>query len=433
MFLVLEKLMQYVWQHRLWMPQAMLTVDGRKIQVIDPGRLNTDAGPDFFNAKVKIDGEMWVGNIEIHVRASDWFRHHHDTDSAYDNVILHVVEKDDMPVRRANGEVIPQLCMPCSAQFSEEYSRLVGSAASELPCAQEISLLPSIYITDMISTLGYERLYSKVERIESLLSRLAGDWNEVCYVLLARSLGFGVNSDAFERLALATPLKVLAKHSDSLTAIEAMLFGQSGLIDNAPDDDSYVATLRNEYNFYTQKFGLKPPTTLGWKMARMRPQNFPHRRIAVLAAMIEGGFSYASKMMTAKSVDEVKQLFKVELSGYWSTRSSFNAPGGGRVTNGLSESSIDILIINAVVPMIYAYGRLQGDEAACNRAVEMLQALKPERNSVVELFTRAGIKCNDAFTSQALIELRRNYCETRKCLYCRIGHRMLARHARKRV
>jgi len=263
------------------------------------------------------------------------------------------------------------------------------------------------------------------------LNRLSGDWAEVCYVLLARSLGFGVNSDAFERLALATPLKIMSKHSDSLTAIEAMLFGQSGLLNSAIQDDSYVATLKTEYDFYANKFGLKQPSSLGWKMGRMRPQNFPHRRIAVLAAMIEGGFGYASKMMNAKSVDEVKALFEVNLSGYWANRCSFNAQGGGS-SRGLSESSIAILIINAVIPVIYAYGRLSNDEAACNRAVEMLQSLKPERNTIVELFTRAGIECKDAFTSQALIQLRRQYCETRKCLYCRIGHRMLALRARKR-
>lgn len=423
--------MQYVWQHRLWVSQSMFTVDGRRVQVLDPGRLNTDAGPDFFNAKVKIDGEMWVGNVEIHVRASDWFRHHHDKDEAYDSVILHVVEKDDMAVRRSSGEVIPQLCMPCSAQFSEQYNRLVGSAASELPCAREIASLPSIYLTDMISTLGYERLYSKVERIEGLLGRLGGDWSEVCYVLLARSLGFGINSDAFERLALSMPLKVLLKHSDSLTAIEAMLFGQSGLLDDAPGDDSYVSTLKTEYDFFANKFGLRRGQPLGWKMARMRPQNFPHRRIAVLAAMIEGGFDYASKMMTAKTVDEVTGLFNVTLTGQWARRCSFGSEGGGS-PRGLSDSSITILVINAVIPMIYAYGQLRNDAGACARAVEMLQSMKPERNSIVELFTRAGMPCKDAFTSQALIQLRRCYCETRKCLYCRVGHRMLAMHARKR-
>lgn len=419
--------MQYVWQHRLWVSHSMVTVDGRKVQIIDPGKLNSDAGPDFFNAKVKIDGEMWVGNVEIHVRASDWYRHNHDKDVAYDNVILHVVEKDDMLIRRSNGDIVPQLCMPCSAQFREQYDKLVGCAASELPCSKEIESLPSIYITDMISNLGYERLYTKVARIEELLSRFSGDWNEVCYVLLARSLGFGVNSDAFERLAISTPLKILEKHSDSLTAIEAMLFGQSGLLDVAPSD-GYVSTLRNEYNYYAHKFGLEQPKSLGWKMARMRPQNFPHRRIAILAAMIEGGFSYASEMMNAKNIDDVVRLFKLELTGYWSHRSSFNAASGGGV-NGLSNNSISILIINAVVPVVYAYGKISGDENACNRAIEMLQSLHPEKNGIVELFTRAGIECKDAFTSQALIQLRREYCETRKCLYCRIGHRMLAKKA----
>ena len=425
----MEKLMQYVWQHRLWLSEDMITVDGRKVQVIDQGRINTDAGPDFFNAKIKIDGEMWVGNVEIHVRASDWFRHQHNNDEAYDNVILHVVAKDDVPVFRSNGELIPQLSMPCSTQFREQYNRLVGSAASELPCAKEIEMLSPIYITDMISTLGYERLYSKVERIENLLNRLSGNWNEVCYIMLARSLGFGVNSDAFERLALATPLKVLEKHSDSLTAIEAMLFGQSGLLEKASYDDGYVSTLKTEYDFYAHKFGLKPPMSLGWKMARMRPLNFPHRRIAVLASMIEGGFGYASKMMLAKNLDEIRSLFNIELTGYWSQRSSFNSSNGG-TPKGLSDRSIDILIINAVVPVVYAYGKLLGDDDACNRAVEILMSLKPERNSIVDLFTRTGIECKDAFTSQALIELRRQYCETRKCLYCRIGHRMLARHAK---
>ena len=427
----MERLMQYVWQHRLWVSQSMFTVDGRKVQVIDPGMLNTDAGPDFFNAKVKIDGETWVGNVEIHVRASDWYRHGHDKDVAYDNVILHVVEKDDMAVKRSNGDVIPQLCMPCSAQFSEQYMRLVGSAASELPCAAEIASLPSIYLTDMISTLGYERLYQKVERIEQMLARFNGDWNEVCYVMLARSLGFGINSEAFERLALSVPLKVMEKHSDSLTAIEAMLFGQSGLLDDAPKDDTYISMLRTEYEYYAHKFELKRPLSLSWKMARMRPQGFPHRRIAVLASMIAGGFNYASTMMTAKNVDEIRALFEVELSGFWTHRCSFKSEGGGS-RRGLSENSMSILIINAVVPLIYAYGQLHDDSEACERAVKMLQSLKPERNSIVELFARAGIKCGDAFATQALIQLRREYCETRKCLYCRIGHRMLALKARKK-
>ena len=421
--------MQYIWQHRLWVQQDMHTVDGRAVQVIDPGRLNTNAGPDVFNAKVRIDGEMWVGNIEIHPRASDWFRHHHDKDEAYDSVILHVVGKDDMPVHRRNGELIPQLRMPCSPKFSEKYHELVGKASTELPCATEIQEIPTIYLTDWISTLAHERLYRKAERINSLLERFHGSWQETCYVTISRSLGFGINSDAFERLALATPLSFMLKHSDSLLSIEALLFGQSGLLDDAPTADAYTLRLKEEYQFLANKFNLNRPQCLGWKMARIRPGNFPHRRIATLAALINGGFSLTTSILEAKDEASARDIFNVELTGFWAQRYSFN-PTSARSPKALSDSSVTILLINAVIPLMYAYGLSRNDTAMCDRAISLLQSLKAEQNSIVELFVKAGIKCPDAFTSQALIQLRREYCETRKCLYCRIGHRMLARKAK---
>lgn len=422
----MEQLMQYIWQHRLWVQQDMHTVDGRSVQVIDPGRLNTDAGPDFFNAKVRIDGEMWVGNIEIHSRASDWFRHQHDKDNAYDSVILHVVGKDDAAVYRCNGELIPQLRMPCSPRFTEKYHDLVGRASTELPCATELREIPSIYITDWIATLAHERLYRKAERVKSLLERFHGSWQEACYVTIARSLGFGINSEAFERLALSVPLSFMLKHSDSLLSVEALLFGQSGLLENAPADNAYTQRLIEEYRFLANKFNLRQPQPLGWKMARIRPGNFPHRRIATLAAMIHGGFSITSSILEVTDEAAARQIFDMTLTGFWAQRYSFN-PATASSAKALSDSSVSILLINAVIPLIYAYGLSRNDTAMCDRAIALSQSLKPERNSVVELFTRAGIKCPDAFTSQALIELRREYCETRKCLYCRIGHRMLAR------
>ncbi|MBQ9077107.1 MAG: DUF2851 family protein [Muribaculaceae bacterium] len=421
----MEKLMQYVWQHRLWLQQDMRTVDGRIVQVIDPGQLNTGAGPDFFNAKVKINGEIWVGNIEIHVRASDWMRHGHDKDPAYDSVILHVVGKDDIAVRRSNGETIPQLRMPCSPDFSSRYSELVGQAATELPCSTIISLLPEIYLTDWIATLAHERLYNKVDRINNLLQRNAGDWEETCYITLARCLGFGTNSDSFERLALSLPLRFMGKHSDSLLSIEALLFGQSGLLDNAPSDAPYVTRLITEYRFLAGKFSLRRPENLGWRMARMRPPNFPHRRIAMLATLIHGGFRLMSDIISATDETSASNLFRRKLTGYWATHYNFG-PTRARQPLALSESSLSIILINTVIPLTYAYGVSRGDNTICDRATTMLQSLKPERNSIITLFDRAGIKCPDAFTSQALIQLRREYCEPRKCLYCRIGHRMLA-------
>ena len=251
--------MQYIWQHRLWPATDMFTVDGRKIHVIDPGRLNTDSGPDFFNAKIYIDGRLWAGDVEIHVRATDWHRHGHD-------------------VTRPDGQTIPQMRMPCAPDFHIRYSQLVDAPAASLPCASHIAKLSRLHLSDWMSSLAYERLYAKTDRIDTILSRLSGDWESACYITIARALGFGINGDPFERLALSMPLNIVGKHSDSLIAIEALLFGQSGLI--APSDDPYVCQLQREYAFLCHKFGLKAPQSLGWKMARMRPANFPHRRIA---------------------------------------------------------------------------------------------------------------------------------------------------------
>lgn len=417
--------MQYVWQHRLWTQAEMRTVDGRAVQVIDPGRLNTDAGPDFFNAKIAIGGRTWVGNVEIHVRASDWFRHRHDADRAYDSVILHVVDRDDAVVRRPSGEPVPQLCMPCTPDFHQKYHRLVDSAESDLPCRCHIAEMPRLYLTDWLGALAYERLHSKVDRVYALLDRYSGDWEETCYNVVARCLGFGINGEPFERLAASLPLMFIGKHSDSLTSIEALLFGQSGLLDDAPAADAYVARLQREYEFLSHKFGLRRPGHLGWKMSRMRPGNFPHRRIAILAAMLYGGFRMMSRLLAVSSDEDAFTLFSPQVTGYWAHHYNFGTPQGKEL-GGMSRSSLSVMTVNAVVPLMYAYGTSHGDTALADRSVDLLHSLAPERNSIVDLFASAGIKCRDAFDTQAVIELRREYCEKRKCLYCRIGHRMLS-------
>ena len=194
----MEKLMQYVWQHKLWDNSLMATNDGRRVKVIDPGRPNSDAGPDFFNAKVEIGGELWVGNVEIHTRATDWHRHGHDKDKAYDSVILHVVEKDDAPVTRSNGERIPQMVMRCSPHFYDSYANLVGNSASSLPCAAMIKEIPPLTITQWVESLAFERLNDKVQRIMSLYDTFCGSWQDICYVTIARSLGFGRASRIFQ-------------------------------------------------------------------------------------------------------------------------------------------------------------------------------------------------------------------------------------------
>ncbi|MCM1483812.1 MAG: DUF2851 family protein [Muribaculaceae bacterium] len=422
----MEQLMQYVWKHRLWHPSGMTTVDSRAVRIIDPGQLNTDAGPDFFNAKISIDGHVWAGDVEIHVRASDWHRHKHDGNKAYDSVILHVVDYDDTFITRTNGEVIPQMRMPCDPDFHHYFRTLIGRADIDLPCLSTIQAMPPMYITDWIDALAYERLYEKADRVEGLLKRLGGDWEGVCYVTLARALGFGINGDPFERLALSTPLRLIGKHSDSLIAVEALLFGQSGLLEMPQAlTDSYACSLMREYKYLSHKFGLAQPESLGWKMSRMRPPNMPHRRIATLAAILHGGFRMLSRMLDITSVDMAEELLSVPLTGYWDSHYTFGAAAASSPTR-MSRTSVTGLAINAIVPLMFAYGRTHDDQSMTDRAVSLLQALPPERNSVVELFNRAGIRTRDAFSTQAVIQLRRSYCQQRKCLYCRIGHRYLS-------
>lgn len=423
--------MQYVWQHRLWLQSDMHTVDGRNVQVIDPGFLNNDAGPDFFNAKVNIDGKMWAGNVEIHVKASDWHRHGHDSDPAYDTVILHVVDRDDAVVRRRDGEIIPQLRMPCSGDLNAFYMSLVNRATVDLPCVDTIASLPPMHVNGWIDALAYERIYEKVDRILALLERFAGDWEQTCYVTLARCLGFGKNNDAFERLALAVPLSFVRKHADNLQAVEAMLFGQAGFLE-AKIADEYYSGLQREYEFMALKFGLKRPESLGWKMSRMRPATLPTRRIALLAALLSSeGFRMLRRIISAKDLDSACNLFIPELSHYWKYHYTFGAPQPASMVS-LSRSSAMIIVINVVVPLMVAYGNVHSDTELTDRAAELLQSCPAEHNSVVALFEQAGVKARDAFTSQALIQLRRKYCETRKCLFCRFGHRMLSTAAIRR-
>lgn len=425
----MEKLMQYVWKHRLWRSEDMVTNTGKKVRVVDPGLLNTDAGPDFFNAKIEIDGHMWVGNVEMHYRATDWKRHHHDSDKAYDSVILHVVAKDDAPVRRTNGELIPQLVLEVSPQFNADYASLVG-ATIEVPCATKIKQVPHLTIVEWVEGLAFERLHGKVERIHQLLDSFNGSWEDVCYVTLARNFGFGINNDAFERLARRTPLRLLGKHSDSALQIEALLFGQAGMLDaQKPGMDSYYNQLCTEYAFLSNKFQLTPMEKESWKLFRIRPQNFPYRRIAMLAQFIEGGFRMMNRILEAEGEKEMRALFEVELSGYWTKHYTFGKPNE-RATATLSRSSIDIILINTVAPLLYAYGELTGNYEMTDKAIKLLEDLRAENNSIVSHFVAYGIDCPDALTSQALVQLKREYCDARKCIYCKIGHHLLSKAAR---
>ena len=424
--------MQFLWQHRLGVATDSVTVDGLPVRIIDQGRLNTDAGPDFFNASVQIGHETCAGNVEIHVRASDWYRHHHDTDPAYDSVILHVVQVDDMRIPRKDGSLIPQMVMKCTPDAARRCNSLVEFAPASLPCTQTIRSLHPIYLTDWITALAMERLFKKSERIQAIVADTGGHWEGAAYITLARALGFGLNSQPFEQLALALPLRTLLKHRDSDEAVQGLLFGQAGLLPSAPVADPRVELLRREYEFMCHKFGLKAPDGVVWRMARTRPQNFPHRRIAALAAMVIDGFTVASQVCYVENLEQARALFDVQLPYYWRHRYGFGEAHDPVSTGAFSRASVDVLVINVVVPLLYVYGSRYGEASKQDLAVELLEQLPAERNSITRLFAEAGVECRDAFTSQALIQLWRAYCEPRKCLYCRLGHQFLSQKAKYR-
>ncbi|MDE7153403.1 MAG: DUF2851 family protein [Muribaculaceae bacterium] len=420
----MEKFLQYAWQHKLFPAEGLKDTAGNPLRVLSPGWINRDAGPDFFNAKIIIGSQEWVGNVEMHINASDWYRHEHHRNPAYDSVILHVVEHADREVTRPDGAKIPQLELAVTHQMEQFQRELEQTGATELPCLNTISTLPRIYLTDWITALGYERIYAKTDRLETLLDATGSNWEEACYITLARALGFGKNSEQFQRLARSLPLAFLRKHRDSLTALEAMLMGQAGLLTEIPADNPYAVMLQREYLFYARKFSLDPPD-IQWQTGRMRPHNLPHRRLALLAAIIHSHTNIFSRIINAADLSGYREIFQVTLSPFWSSNFSFNTsnPPVDKPSSSLTDSSINSLIINAVVPILHSYGTLYNNPLLRERAIELLEAIPPERNAPVNLLRTAGLPCTNAFESQAAIQLRREYCETRKCLRCRIGLR----------
>lgn len=426
----MEKLYHYVWKHRM-LGSALRLRDTRKVTVLDPGRLNNDAGPDFFNAKILIDGTEWAGNIEIHVKASDWHRHGHDSDPAYDGVILHVVAIDDCEISRSDGKPIPQLVISLPEDFYKTYSALDNSTFDRqlhaIRCATHIGSLSPLAVTDWLETLSIERLQTKARRIADIIDSNGGDWEQACFITLARALGFGLNSEPFERTARSLPLKTIHRHSDHIDQVESLLFGQAGMLDTSQHIlDEYYQHLAHEYFFLARKYGLRGITPGGWKYARTRPQNFPHRRIAWLASLMSSSQSIHSKIIdTEGDIESLRKLFNAEVSQYWKTHHSFDTDEGKGCGNTLGPQSIDLLLINVASPIFYAYGSMTGNYDLAEKGHDILRALASENNSITRRWKSLGIEADDATRSQALIHLTRQYCDEGKCLFCRFGHALL--------
>lgn len=420
----MEDILHYVWKFKLY-NRVLQTTDGQAIEVIDPGVSNANEGPDFFNAKIKIGDKLWVGNIEIHVASSDWMLHKHEQNKSYDSVVLHVVKEADCEVKNSEGRSIMQCEMRYPQSIDENYDFLIHSNI-DLPCVNYFAEMDRFHLSSWMNNLLMERLERKAKDIDRLFSRLEGSWEEVFYVLLSRSFGFGLNSDSFERLALSLPLRYIQKHGDNIVQIEALLFGQAGMLEDEQAKDSYHGLLQKEYEFLRHKYGLKPLEKHVFKNLRTRPTAFPQIRIAQLVALLHSSQGLFSKVVDKKEVGQIRLLLHVNASEYWQTHYTFGAESAKK-SKFLGDSSLDILLINAVSPILFAYGKYIGDEDMCERALRLLEEIKAEKNSISKLFSKNGVTMNSAADSQAVIQLKREYCEKRKCLYCRVGHRLLAK------
>lgn len=420
----MEQLLHYIWKYRLYRPSDLTTTQGDTLEIIDPGLENTDAGPDFFNAKIRINGTVWAGSVEIHQKASDWLAHGHSADKAYENVILHVVETDDGTVFRQNGEAIPQLVLPIPEQVIDNMEWLL-TRDSPVACLERLPAIDPVFRLQWMDALLAERLERKTDDILRWLDLYQKDWNEVFYILLCRNFGFGVNSDAFERLARSLPLKCILKQRPSASQVEALFLGQAGLLnDSNGNRHHYYRLLQQEYSFLRKKYGLEPLEPHIFRNLRLRPDATPHIKLVELAAIWIRHDTLFSSVLSARTPRELKDFFRVPASAFWDTHYNFLRPSPHRKKQ-LGENALNMLLINTVVPLMFAYGLYHRMDEHKARALRLLASIPPEQNSIISLFSQVGMKPRNAGDTQALIQLKRNYCEQKKCLYCRLGFQLL--------
>lgn len=417
----MEQLLHYCWKHKIFPLHQLTTTDGKEIEVLNPGLHNTDAGPDFLDAKIKIDGVVWVGNVEIHMRTSDWFRHHHENNPAYQNIILHVVCEADDELRYPNGKAIPQLQMDIPDYIRRNYNQLLRGDVTPA-CARIVNNLSRLQIHSWLSALQVERMEMRAQQITERRQQLEGNWEDTFFVTIARSFGFGKNGDAFEHWAQSIPMSAVGKHKDNLLQVEAIFFGQAGLLETPLEGNEYYTRLRNEYRYLQHKFGFSPINPAEWKFLRLRPQNFPHIRIAQLAMMYYQQRINLSRILNAQRVEDIMQLFDTHVSDYWKTHYTFDSPSTLSREKHLSNASRQSLIINAVAPILFCYGRYKANEALAEKGITLLEQIPAENNFIIRNWTEAGIRPENAADTQALIQLYRNYCTRRDCLRCRFGY-----------
>lgn len=435
-----EDFLHYIWKFRLFNTAILKTSTGEELQILHPGTHNTNGGPDFLQAKIKIGNQIWVGNVEIHIRAGDWHRHTHTDDIHYKNVILHVVFENDKEVYLHKPGDLPVFEMAGYMLHSQwaSYQRWMSSK-TWIPCQNELHRVDHLTWTAWKDSLLAERLEEKSTRILAIHQKTGSNWSETLYRLMARNFGFKVNADAMEMLAESLPQTLLARHKSDPFQIEALLFGQSGLL-HAAKHTGYGLELKQEYDFLSTKYGLKPMSVASWNFFRMRPSNFPTIRIAQFAALICGSEHLFSKLISHADVHELKSLFRVSAHPYWQNHfrfevqdpqlkieaTDFTVDAQEKKKMGrLGESSLENIIINTVSPVLFAYGRLMGNETLTERALKLTESCRAEENAIIRKWTEMNVTCSHAGDAQSLLQLYNQYCQAKRCLQCRIGLKLL--------
>ncbi len=423
-----EEFLHYLWKYGLFDKDKLVDSDGNKIIVVNQGDYNHDSGPDFFNSRIIIAGTEWAGNVEIHTKSSHFNLHGHHTDPAFNNVILHIVAEKDRKVYNAKGEELLTVELSFDAFYYEKYVALVNNPYI-IACQDDILKLDPIYVRHWLNSLVIERLENKSDSILRIYSQTGNDWDETFYRLLTRYFGFRVNTEPFEMLANALPFRIIRRHSDNRFQIEALLFGTAGMLEEGlfkeAITDKYYVDLLKEYRILSAKYSLQPIHGWLWKFSRLRPANFPTIRISQLSGLLTVAGGIFSRVLESESVEQLIELFEVPASDYWNSHFVFGKETRDFQKNTGSQAA-EILLINAVIPLMFVYGRSRDDQDRCERALTFLEQVPAEKNTILDEWKNTGIAADSAFYSQALIQLRNEYCKRRRCLDCRIGGKLIS-------
>jgi hypothetical protein len=419
-----EELLHFIWKYRLIKPQELFTVSGNKVKIINPGELNTNAGPDFFNAKVQVGKVTLAGNIEIHIKSSDWLKHKHQEDKAYNSLILHVVYEHDKTINQNKEHNVETLELKkiIEPAIIKKYNTLISSKQS-IPCSSQIKSVNTLKLNSWLDRMLAERVETKTHYIKQLFETAQRDYVQTFYLLLAGNFGFKVNAGPFELLAKNLPLPVLLKHKDNLFQLESLLFGMAGFLEQSYKD-KYPQQLQNEFEFLKNKYKLNPVSKSLWKFLRLRPANFPTVRLSQFALIIHKSPELFSNPIKFKDADVLKKTICIEAQGYWLNHYKFE---GSETKNSkiLGEISVHNIIINTMAPYLFFYGQQTGNENYKEAALNSFEKLNFENNQKTMQFAKAGLKFKTGGQSQALINLYDNYCKKKNCIKCAVASNLL--------